>query len=152
MFQKLILDPSKFFSKFVSLGGVNILENDSYPCYIFLPVSLDTFSGETIIDWTTVEHCLGSPVFQSTVPDRRDNGISSLETLNLINGPVEKQELIGSLVFTPHSKKLFFIDDIFYDINAHNQMKDLKSTYEEYYMQKYIPSLFYLYSLFIYSD
>lgn len=138
MFLKIIFDRSKFFSDFVSLGEVDTLEKTS-TYYLLLPVIQDECHDKVCIDWTVVERCLSSPVFQSTDADRKDNAMSSSETLNLANGPVEKKDIIKSLVFNPRNKLFFFIEDILYDTNAYSRMNGShSSTYEEHYLNRFV--------------
>ncbi|CAA7398025.1 unnamed protein product [Spirodela intermedia] len=138
MFLKIIFDRSKFFSDFVSLGEVDILEKTS-TYYLLLPVIPNVCHDKMSIDWTVVERCLSSPVFQSTGADRKDNAVSSLETLNLANGPVEKKDIINSLVFNSRNKFFFFVEDILYDTNAYSQMKGSQSsTYVEHYLNRFV--------------
>ncbi|XP_078438839.1 dicer-like 4 isoform X2 [Wolffia australiana] len=136
MFHKVIFDRSKFFAQYVPLGDIDI-EQSLCPYYLLLPVIQGT-GGEIFIDWTSVECCLSSPVFHSTVPDKNFDSMSSVETLTLVDGPVEKKNVIGSLVYTPHSKRLFFVDDILHETNAYNQMRGCPSlTYEAHYIKRF---------------
>uniref|UniRef100_A0A1D1YWK0 Endoribonuclease Dicer 4 n=4 Tax=Anthurium amnicola TaxID=1678845 RepID=A0A1D1YWK0_9ARAE len=138
MFLKIVLDRSEFWSDFVPLGMVDISKQSLCTYYLLLPV-MEDLCGNTI-DWTTVGRCLSSPVFrQPTDADGRGYPQScSYGMLELADGPVEKRDLISSLVFTPHNKTFFFVADILYETSAYSQMKGSKSSsYFKHYQKRF---------------
>lgn len=136
MFLKVILDRSELFPDYVSLGAVSGSHQHSSTFYLLLPVKQQKCEKTMTIDWTTVKRCLSSPIFrQPTVP--YENGHDQTrDSLKLLNGTFNEDDVLNSLVFTPHNKLLFFIDGILHKSNARSQYKPTTS-YAEHYKNRF---------------
>ncbi|KAJ6837174.1 endoribonuclease Dicer-like protein 4-like isoform X1 [Iris pallida] len=136
MFLKVILDRSELFADYVSLGEAGGAHQHSSTFYLLLPVKRQKCGEIMIIDWTTVERCLTSPIFrQPTVP--YENGHDQTrDSLKLLNGTFNEDDVLNSLVFTPHNKLFFFVAGVLHKSNAHSQYKPTTS-YAEHYKKRF---------------
>lgn len=90
-----------------------------------------------MIDWTTVRCCLTSPAFIDVSAKFEKDPCRTSEKLQLINGSVNKTDVVNSLVFTPHNNLFFFVDGILYETNANSCYKGTKcESYAEYYRDR----------------
>ncbi|KAM0933868.1 hypothetical protein DsansV1_C34g0226131 [Dioscorea sansibarensis] len=127
MFLKVILDRSEFFSDVVLLGS-NLKSHCSLTFYLLLPVKQHADGKSVVIDWRTIRCCLSSPAFGCQVNSDRKDYVPTYDTLELLNGPFKKVDILHSLIFTPHNEQFFFIDGIVDDINANSRRKGQKDT------------------------
>ncbi|KAF6147407.1 hypothetical protein GIB67_016764 [Kingdonia uniflora] len=138
MFLKIILDRKEFFSEFVPLGRNYSSQASSLTYYLLLPLR-----DNLTIDWNIIKTCLSSSVF--TQDFRQDAARSSLVppggSLILFNGPVNKSDIVNSLVFTPHNKLFFFIAEILPGTDANSSFPKGRSPkasdYVEHYSRKF---------------
>ncbi|XP_009418500.3 endoribonuclease Dicer homolog 4 isoform X1 [Musa acuminata AAA Group] len=138
MFLKIILDRSEFYSDLVPLGKCNASQDCSSKSYLLLPVIEQLYEGQKMIDWTTVRCCLTSPAFIDVSAKFEKDPCRTSEKLQLINGSVNKTDVVNSLVFTPHNNLFFFVDGILYETNANSCYKGTKcESYAEYYRDRF---------------
>lgn len=143
MFLKVILDRSEFFSDVVLLGS-NLKSHCSLTFYLLLPVKQCADGQSVVIDWHTIRCCLSSPAFGCQVNSDRMDYVPINDTLELLNGPVKKVDVLHSLIFTPHNKQFFFIDGIVDDINANSRRKGSKDiSNAQHYKERYLSILTY---------
>lgn len=136
MFLKIILDRSLFSHDFVALSGSTAYNQHSSTFYLLLPVKKEKCQGNMNIDWATVRRCLSSPVFR-TLPVSCESNLHPISnTLKLFNARFSKNDILNSLVFTPHNKLFYFVDEILYGTNAHSQHK-ASTSYSEHYMKRF---------------
>lgn len=134
---KVFLDRSMFSSEFVSLGERAESHTTSSTFYLLLPIKILNFGDSMIVDWDTVRRCLASPVFGNSA-DPFQGLHSTSDTLKLRNGTFTTRDIMNSLVFTPHSKKYFFIHDINHEKNVYSLKSEKHSTYEAYYKKRQV--------------
>lgn len=90
-----------------------------------------------MIDWTTVRHCLTSPAFIDVSATFEKAPCCTSDKLQLLNGSVNKADVVNSLIFTPHNNLFFFVDGILYETNANSSYKGKKcESYAEYYRDR----------------
>ena len=130
---KVLLDRSEFTSSYVMLGNDAALQMDS-TFYLLLPIKQKFYGDKFMIDWPAVKRCLSSPVFQDPRGLSLHDSYLPNESLKLLDGTYSKADVIGSLVFTPHTKLFFFVDVILDEVNAKSELNG--ATYEEYFMEK----------------
>ncbi|KAJ6808725.1 endoribonuclease Dicer-like protein 4-like isoform X1 [Iris pallida] len=131
MFLKVILDRSELFADYVSLGGAGGSHQHSSTFYLLLPVKQQKCGKIMIIDWTTVERCLSSPVFkQPTVPYENDHD-QTRDSLKLLNGTFNEDDVLNSLVFTPHNKRFFFITEILHKSIARKKRSGVQLSFPD---------------------
>lgn len=132
MFLKVLLDRSEFTSSYILLGNDTSFEMDS-TFYLLLPIKqkiYDTF----MIDWPAVKRCLSSPAFQDPMGlSLRDLYLPN-ESLKLLGGTYNKADVIGSLVYTPHTDLFFFVDAILDGTNAKSELNS--ATYAEHFKER----------------
>ncbi|KAM0933866.1 hypothetical protein DsansV1_C34g0226111 [Dioscorea sansibarensis] len=137
MFLKVILDRSEFFSDVVLLGS-NLKSHCSLTFYLLLPVKQCADGKSVVVDWHTIRCCLSSPAFGCHVNSDRMDYVPICDTLELLNGPVKKVDVLHSLIFTPHNKQFFFIDGRVDDINANSLRKGSKDiSYAQHYKERF---------------
>lgn len=148
MFLKVILDRSEFFRDYVPLGETSTFNHHpTSTFYLLLPVKQKKCEESMIIDWVTVRRCLSSPVFRHpTVSCARDLYPTS-NGLKLLNGTFTENDIVNSLVFTPHNKLFYFIDGILHETNARSQYKTARS-YGEHYMSRYMNEMLFFVKLY----
>lgn len=133
MFLKILLDRSDFTSSHVMLGNDDTLQINS-AFYLLLPIKQKLDGDNFMIDWPTVERCLSSPIFKDPAGVYVHGSYSPNESLRLLDGFCSKNDVIGSLVFTPHNNLFFFIDVILDEINARSEYKG--ATYADHYKER----------------
>ncbi|ONK59574.1 uncharacterized protein A4U43_C08F7860 [Asparagus officinalis] len=138
---KIILERSLFFSDIVLLGDINEPHTTSSTFYLLLPVKMQDYSDDKLVDWETVGRCINSPAFGYSI-DSLDCLDPVNDTLELHNGTFKKSDIMNSLVFTPHNKKFFFIDDINQEKNVNSHKNDKYATYEAYYKERGVELLY----------
>ncbi|URE34706.1 hypothetical protein MUK42_13295 [Musa troglodytarum] len=144
MFLKIILDRSEFYSDLVPLGKCNASQDCSSKSYLLLPVIEQLYEGQKMIDWTTVRHCLTSPAFIDVSATFENAPCCTSDKLQLLNGSVNKADVVNSLVFTPHNNLFFFVDGILYETNANSCYKGTEcESYAEYYRDRFHVKLSY---------
>ncbi|KAL6652413.1 hypothetical protein ACP70R_011338 [Stipagrostis hirtigluma subsp. patula] len=134
MFLKILLDRSEFTSSYVMLQNDPTLQINS-TFYLLLPIKQKFYGDKFMIDWPTVKRCLSSPVFQDPMGLYRHDTDSPNESLKLLDGTYSKADVIGSLVFTPHNKRFFFVDIILDETNAKSEFNG--ATYEEHFKERF---------------
>nr|CAD1831898.1 unnamed protein product [Ananas comosus var. bracteatus] len=128
---KIILDRAEFYCDHVSLGKFHASEHCFSTFYLLLPVKQQNCGDKMIVDWETIRRSLSSPVFgRITDLDWKDPYPIS-DSLKLLNGTVSKHKVLNSLVFTPHNKLFFLIDDVIHGTNANSQYKSV--SYAQHY-------------------
>ncbi|RZC50978.1 hypothetical protein C5167_019405 [Papaver somniferum] len=140
MFLKIILDRPDFFSDFVPLGMSDIRQGSPPSFYLLLPLKQHKHENRLFIDWDLIRNCLSSAVFRSpkVSSDSLVTPVPPCESLEFANGPVSRSDFLNSLVFTPHNKLFFFVDDILHGIDAESPfMSEHHSSYREYYIEKF---------------
>ncbi|KAJ6794191.1 endoribonuclease Dicer-like protein 4-like isoform X1 [Iris pallida] len=131
MFLKVILDRSELFADYVSLGEAGGSHQHSSTFYLLLPVKQQKCGKIMIIDWTAVERCLSSPVFrQPTVPYENDHD-QTRDSLKLLNGTFNEDDVLNSLVFTPHNKRFFFITKILHKSIARKKRSGVQLSFPD---------------------
>ncbi|KAK1323005.1 hypothetical protein QJS10_CPA02g01233 [Acorus calamus] len=131
---KIIFDRTEIFSNCVPLGSKDLFQLSSSTFYLLLPI-MQHENRETV-DWMTMSTCLSSPVFQdpnASVSRSRPHGCN---TLKLMSGDRDISDILGGLVYTPHNRLLFFVDDILHGTNAKSQMSSTL-TYADHYQEKF---------------
>ncbi|XP_020109653.1 endoribonuclease Dicer homolog 4 isoform X1 [Ananas comosus] len=132
---KIILDRAEFYCDHVSLGKFHASEHCFSTFYLLLPVKQQNCGDKIIVDWETIRCCLSSPVFgRITDLDWKDPYPIS-DSLKLLNGTVSKHNVLNSLVFTPHNKLFFLIDDVIHGTNANSQYKSV--SYAQHYQDRF---------------
>lgn len=117
MFLKIILDRKEFESEYVSLVN-NCFHKSSPTFYLLLPVLHD--SGNMInVNWDVVGRCISSPVFTGFEREC----IPSDPHLQLANGRRNISDIENSLVYVPHKKRFYFVDNVVYGKDAHSPYK-----------------------------
>ncbi|KAG2567328.1 hypothetical protein PVAP13_7NG350064 [Panicum virgatum] len=129
---KVLLDRSEFTSSYVMLGNDAALQMDS-TFYLLLPIKQKFYGDKFMIDWPAVKRCLSSPVFQDPRGLSLHDSYLPNESLKLLDGTYSKADVIGSLVFTPHTKLFFFVDVILDEVNAKSEFNG--ATYAEYFKE-----------------
>lgn len=132
MFLKVLLDRSEFTSSYILLGNDAALDMDS-TFYLLLPIK-QKFYGDNMIDWPAVKKCLSSPVFQDPMGSSLHDSYLPNESLKLLGGTYKIDDVIGSLVYTPHTDLFFFVDSILDGTNAKSELND--ATYEEHFKKR----------------
>lgn len=143
MFLKVLLDRSTFTSSYVMLGNDAMFEVDS-TFYLLLPIKQKFYGDKFMIDWPAIKRCLSSPVFQDPTSLSLHDSYLPNESLKLFDRTYSKDDVIGSLVFTPHNNLFFFVDIILDEINGKSEFNGetyeeccpRKKTYEEYFEEK----------------
>ncbi|KAF9614411.1 hypothetical protein IFM89_018556 [Coptis chinensis] len=137
LFLKIVLDRSEFFANFVKLGKNASSQASHSAFYLLLPVRQNDCEGRLTVDWKLIRRCLSSPVF-GTQKDVLDSvNVPDGSSLILADGPASKSVIVNSLVFTPHKKLFFFVDDILPGIDANSPFTDRScSNYVDHYAQK----------------
>lgn len=131
---KIILDRAEFYCDHVFLGKFHASEHCFSTFYLLLPVKQQNCGDKMIVDWETIRRCLSSPVFgHITDLDWKDPYPIS-DSLKLLNGTVSKHKVLNSLVFTPHNKLFFLIDDVIHGTNANSQYKSV--SYAQHYQDR----------------
>lgn len=138
MFLKVILDRSELSSDFVPLGKYDASQHSSSIFYLLLPVMQQRYGENMTIDWKTIRHCLSSPLF-GPITNLCEKGPCPMnDTLELLNGPINKCDVLNSLVFTPHNNLFFFVDGILHETNASSPYRGTRTmSYAEYYKNRY---------------
>ncbi|KAI3891640.1 hypothetical protein MKW92_042971 [Papaver armeniacum] len=140
MFLKIILDRPDFFSDFVPLGMSDIRQGSAPSFYLLLPLKQNKHENGLFIDWDLIRNCLSSAVFRSPKVscDSLVTPVPPCESLEFANGSVSRSDFLNSLVFTPHNKLFFFVDDILHGIDAESPFtSEHHSSYTEYYIEKF---------------
>ncbi|OQU81937.1 hypothetical protein SORBI_3006G142775 [Sorghum bicolor] len=132
MFLKVLLDRSEFTSSYILLGNDAALDMDS-TFYLLLPIK-QKFYGDNMIDWPTIKKCLSSPAFQDPMGLSLPDSYLPNESLKLLGGAYKKADVIGSLVYTPHTDLFFFVDSILDGTNAKSELNG--ATYEEHFKER----------------
>lgn len=136
MFLKVILDRSEFSHDHVALGESAASYQHSPTFYLLLPVRLEKSERNMNVDWATVRRCLSSPVFRPPAVSCERDLREVCNTLELLNGRFSENDIVNSLVFTPHNKSFYFVDGILCGTNAYDKCKDA-TTYSEHYMDRF---------------
>ncbi|XP_074579672.1 endoribonuclease Dicer homolog 4 isoform X2 [Curcuma longa] len=134
MFLKIILDRSEYSLNFVPLGILNETHDVSSNSYLLLPITEQIYM-EKKIDWRTIRQCLSSQTFTNRTSAFDKVSYCNDDTLQLLNGSVNKSDVVNSLVFTPHKNLFFFIDGIYYGINGNSRCKN--TSYAEHYWDRF---------------
>ncbi|XP_010932228.2 endoribonuclease Dicer homolog 4 isoform X2 [Elaeis guineensis] len=138
MFLKVILDRSDLSSEFVPLGKYDASQHSSSIFYLLLPVKQQRYGENLTVDWTTIRRCLSSPVFGPITNLCEKDPHPMNDTLELLNGPINKCDVLNSLVFTPHNNLFFFVDGILHETNASSQYRGTRAmSYAEYYQNRF---------------
>ncbi|AQK44779.1 dicer-like 103 [Zea mays] len=132
MFLKVLLDRSEFTPSYILLGNDGALDMDS-TFYLLLPIK-QKFYGDNMIDWPAVKRCLSSPAFQDPMGLSLHDSYLPNESLKLLGGTYNKADVIGSLVYTPHTDLFFFVDAILDGTNAKSELNG--ATYAEHFKQR----------------
>jgi endoribonuclease Dicer len=101
--------------------------------YLLLPIK-QKFYGDNMIDWPAVKKCLSSPVFQDPMGLSLHDSYLPNESLKLLGGTYNKADVIGSLVYTPHTDLFFFVDAILDGTSANSELNG--TTYAEYFKER----------------
>ncbi|OVA00281.1 Ribonuclease III domain [Macleaya cordata] len=138
MFLKIILDRSHFFSDFVPLGKNDSCQASSPTFYLLLPMKQNEHKVRPSVDWELIRNCLSSAIFRSPKDTSDNDPVPKSDSLKFANGSVTISVIVNSLVFTPHNKLFFFVDDILHGIDAESPFtSEDHSSYTEYYIQKF---------------
>lgn len=135
MFLKVILDRSEFFHDLVYLGEGDASYQNSATFYLLLPIKQQKCRESMIVDWATIRRCLSSPIFKHPSVSCERDLCPLRNSLKLLNGVFTENDVLNSLVFTPHNKLFYIIDGILYEMNAHNTHK-AGISYEKYYKNR----------------
>lgn len=137
MFLKIILNRVEFYSDQITLGKVtsNIQPNNS-TSYLLLPLKRHNCSdnNKLVVDWATMRHCLSSPIFGNANSLFWRSEITKGNSVKMKDGEYRKHDIIGSLIYTPHNRRFFFVDDFLLELNAKSQLED--STYAEHFKKR----------------
>ncbi|KAM0886804.1 hypothetical protein ACQ4PT_029462 [Festuca glaucescens] len=134
MFLKILLDRSEFTVSHVMLGNDETLQiNSSF--YLLLPIKQELYGDIFMIDWPTIERCLLSPIFKNPTGVSMNGAYLPDESLRLLDNIYNKTDVVGSLIFAPHNKTFFVIDDILDELNARSEYNG--ATYEEHYKERF---------------
>ena len=133
MFLKILLDRSEFTVSHVMLGNDETLQiNSSF--YLLLPIKQELYGDIFMIDWPTVERCLSSPIFKKPTGVSVNGSYLPDGSIRLLDNIYSKTDVVGSLIFSPHNKTFFVIDDILDELNARSEYNG--ATYEEHYKER----------------
>ena len=78
--------------------------------------------------------CLSSPIFKKPTGVSVNGSYLPDGSIRLLDNIYSKTDVVGSLIFSPHNKTFFVIDDILDELNARSEYNG--ATYEEHYKER----------------